>query len=110
MNVRLTTTGRRSGEPRRATLYGWPDGDGVVIVGSYGGAAHDPHWVTNLRAEPRAIMHANGTDTDVVAREVTDDAERERLWALVTHAFPRYTTYQRKTSRLIPLFVLSPRQ
>lgn len=110
MNVRLTTTGRRSGEPRRATLYGWPDGDGVVIVGSYGGAEHGPHWVANLRAEPRAIMHANGTDTDVVAREVTDDAERERLWALVTDKFPRYATYQRLTSRMIPLFVLNPRR
>lgn len=55
-------------------------------------------------------MHANGTDTDVVAREVIDDAERERLWALVTRAFPRYTMYQQRTSRLIPLFVLSPRR
>jgi F420H(2)-dependent quinone reductase len=34
--------------------------------------------------------------------------ERERLWQLVTEAFPLYGTYQRRTSRTLPLFVLEP--
>lgn len=108
MKIELTTIGRRTGRPRGVILYGWPDGNDVVIVGSRGGADTDPDWVGNLRAEPRAVLHADGADLPVMAREVTDSAERERLWALVTDAFPLYATYQRRTMRIIPLFVLEP--
>ena len=105
MNVKLITTGRRSGEPRQVTLYAFEDGDRMVVVGSVGGAATDPAWVGNLRAQPRATLR-NGRDVrDVRAVEV-DGHERERLWGLVTRAFPMYRTYQRKTDRVIPLFVL----
>jgi len=105
MNVKLITKGRRSGEPRRVTLYAFEDGPSMVVVGSVGGAATDPAWVGNLRAEPRATLR-NGLDVrEVRAREVAGP-DRDRLWALVTKAFPLYVTYQRKTERLIPLFVL----
>lgn len=104
-NVKLITKGRRTGEPRRVTLYAFEDGDRLVVVGSMGGAATDPHWVSNLRIEPRATVRSGPDVREVRAREV-DGPDRERLWALVTKAFPLYTTYQRKTQRLIPLFVL----
>lgn len=87
------------------TLYAWGDGDRLVIVGSWGGAATDPHWVRNLRAEPRATVK-QGRDVCEVRAEEVDGTERERLWKLVTEAFPLYATYQRKTNRVIPLFVL----
>lgn len=107
MRITLTTTGRRSGEPRSATLYAWPDGERLVVVGSRGGHADDPAWVGNLRATPRAtILRARRrTAEPMVAREV-DGAEHERLWELVCAAFPMYASYQRKTDRRIPLFVL----
>jgi deazaflavin-dependent oxidoreductase (nitroreductase family) len=105
MNIRLTTTGRRTGEPRDIPLYGWEDGDRVVVVGSWGGAARDPAWVGNLRAAPRATMTVGGEKRGVIAREVIGD-DRGRLWDLVCTAFPLYATYQRRTKRLIPLFVL----
>jgi deazaflavin-dependent oxidoreductase (nitroreductase family) len=105
MQVMLTTVGRRSGERRTVTLYGWPDDDDIVLVGSLGGAARDPAWVHNLRAEPRAVVRIGREERDVVAREV-DGEKRERLWAMVCEAFPLYATYQKRTSRLIPLFVL----
>lgn len=105
MNVKLITMGRRSGEPRRVTLYAFQDGDRLVVVGSQGGAATDPDWVGNLRAEPRAILRNNGETLEVRAHEVAGP-ERDRLWQLVAEAFPLYTTYQRKTERVIPLFVL----
>jgi len=41
-------------------------------------------------------------------REVTDDAERARLWALAVAAYPPYEDYQKKTTRRIPVFVASP--
>jgi deazaflavin-dependent oxidoreductase (nitroreductase family) len=104
MQITLTTTGRRSGQPRPVTLYAWPDGDGrLILVGSSAGDPVDPAWVGNLRAQPRATPLE-----DVEAREVEPGAERDRLWALVCDAFSYYASYQRKTERLIPLFVLTP--
>jgi deazaflavin-dependent oxidoreductase (nitroreductase family) len=107
LTVSLTTTGRKSGKPRTVTLYGFEDGDRVVIVGSLGGAARNPAWVHNLRAEPSARLTTAASTWPVRAREV-DGSERDRLWQLVTAAFPLYTTYQRRTKRTIPLFVLEP--
>jgi deazaflavin-dependent oxidoreductase (nitroreductase family) len=103
--VTLTSTGRRSGEPRPVTLYAFEDGARLVIVGSAGGQATDPSWVDNLRAEPIATVRRGRVDHHVRATEV-DGAERDRLWQLVVGAFPLYATYQRKTERAIPLFVL----
>jgi deazaflavin-dependent oxidoreductase (nitroreductase family) len=102
LTIHLTATGRRSGASRTVTLYAFTDGKGLVVVGSRGGAARHPAWVHNLRAEPHAIV-ARGR-----AREVTGAEERSRLWQLVTEAFPLYASYQRRTERTIPLFVLEP--
>lgn len=103
MQVRLTTSGRRTGQRREVTLYGWPDEDRVIVVGSWGGAARDPAWVGNLRADPRSRLNIGRDEWEATAREVSG-AERDRLWALVCGAFPLYATYQRRTNRLIPLF------
>jgi F420H(2)-dependent quinone reductase len=111
MQIRLSTVGRRSGEPRDVTLYAFPVADGddrLVIVGSSGGAAKDPAWVGNLRADASATRRIGRSERAVRAREVVDPDERERLWRLVCAAFPLYVTYQRRTARLIPLFVLEP--
>ena len=86
-------------------LYAWEDGDRLVVVGSRGGAASDPNWARNLRADPRATVKLGRKVREVSATEV-DGAERERLWKLVCEAFPLYASYQRKTKRVIPLFVL----
>ena len=104
-SVKLTTTGRRSGTARLVTLYAFADGDRLVIVGSQGGAAEDPAWVHNLRAAPRATVKLGREIRQVRAEEV-DGTERERLWELVSAGFPMYVSYQRKTKRQIPLFVL----
>jgi deazaflavin-dependent oxidoreductase (nitroreductase family) len=105
IKVTMITTGRRSGEPRPVTLYAFGDGDGLVIVGSAGGQATDPSWVGNLRAHPSATIRQGRRDRPVRAREV-DGPERDRLWHLVVGEFPLYATYQRRTPRAIPLFVL----
>lgn len=107
MNVTLTTTGRRTGKPRDVHLYAWEDGDRLVIVGSRGGSTRNPAWVHNLRAEPRATLRRGKQSDEMRAHEVQGD-ERDRLWQLVTSAFPLYKSYQRRTTRTIPLFVLEP--
>ena len=56
MQIKLTTTGRKSGLARSATLYGWEDGEDVLVVGSWAGRERDPDWAGNLRAEPKASV------------------------------------------------------
>jgi len=109
VTITLTTTGRKSGQPRPVTLYAFEDGEDLIIVGSLGGSPHDPAWVSNLRAKPRATVRVAKKDRPVRAREAqVPSPERDRLWKLVTEAFRYYVTYQRKTERVIPLFVLEP--
>ena len=110
MQIRLTTTGARTGARRAATLYAWEDGDALVIVGSRGGAARNPAWVHNLRAHPHATVEAGKRSWEVEAREVADGAERDRLWAMVVSRFRLYATYQQRTKRQIPLFSLVARE
>ena len=109
MNATLTTTGRRTGQRRSVPLYAWKDGANLVLVGSWAGRPIDPAWVGNLRAEPLATIRVGKADRPVRAREVdVPSDEHDRLWKLVTEAFRYYETYQRKTDRVIPLFVLEP--
>lgn len=106
MEITITTTGARSGAPRPTTLYAWEDDDRLVIVGSSGGSARHPAWVHNLRAHPRATVKRGRHTLEMTAREVTTLDERKRLWQLVVERFPLYASYQRRTTRQIPLFVL----
>ena len=105
--VRVTTTGRRSGDARAVTLYAFDDGERLVSVGSRGGASRDPAWAVNLRHDPHAMVKVGREERAVRANEV-DGPERDRLWALVCKEFPLYATYQRRTKRRIPLFALEP--
>ena len=107
VTIKLTTTGRRSGRPRQVTLYAFEDADRLVVVGSLGGAARDPDWAHNLRTTPQAVVSRGSEEHPVRAIEV-DGPERERLWELVADGFPLYRTYQRRTKRRIPLFLLEP--
>jgi deazaflavin-dependent oxidoreductase (nitroreductase family) len=103
----LTTTGAKSGQPRVSPLaYQRVDGR-MLIVGSYRGADVDPAWVHNLRANPRARIEV-GTDAyDVAARELPSD-ERASAWAQIIAVAPGFGEYQANTSRVIPLFEMTP--
>jgi len=107
MQISLTTTGRTTGKPHQVTIYAWPDGDRIVVVGSYAGSREDPDWAVNLRETPIATVRRRGEEIEHRVEEV-EGTERVRLWKLVTDAFPQYETYQGRTERVIPLFVLEP--
>lgn len=109
MQVRIITTGRRTGQPRTVTLYAFETRSrALVIVGSRGGKDQDPAWAQNLRANPEATVKVGRDERPVVAREIVG-TERAELWALVRREFPLYETFQRRTARIIPLFVLEER-
>jgi deazaflavin-dependent oxidoreductase (nitroreductase family) len=105
--ITLTTTGQKTGQPRTVPLFAFDDRDRLVIVGSRGGSAKDPAWAGNLRADPRATV-SRGAEAWAVRAYEADGEERDRLWLLVSAAFPVYEFYRRRTTRAIPLFVLQP--
>ena len=115
LDATLTTTGRRTGQPRSVRLYAFPDGQTgrSVLVGSgWAGGSSEPDWVLNLRAEPRCTLRL-GTGAGGMARpgratEIAPGVERDRLWRVATASFPYYGGYQAKTARLIPVFVFEP--
>lgn len=102
----LTTRGRRSGKARRTPLIYGRDGDDYLVVASAGGQPKHPSWYLNLRADPRVRLQVGAEKFDAVARTASPE-EKARLWPVMTGIWPAYDDYQRKTSREIPLVILS---
>ncbi len=106
--VKLTTTGRKSGEPRTVMLTApVRRGDEVVLVASYGGDVSHPAWYLNLVANPAVTLVVDGTEVQATARTVTDE-EKAELWPQITAAYKGYAGYQRRTDRDIPVVVCTP--
>jgi deazaflavin-dependent oxidoreductase (nitroreductase family) len=103
----LTTTGRRSLEPRTTPLTFFREGDDLVVIGSNGGADRAPDWLLNLRAHPDAVV-AIGSERFPVRATTAAAAERERLWPGITARYAGYADYQERTTRQIPVVLLSP--
>lgn len=109
--VLFTHTGRRTGALRKTPVLRVVIEDGTyVFVASRRGRPEHPQWYYNLR-ENGAITVRDGEHVfEASAREVTDPAERARLWALAVATFPGYAEYQQQTERVIPLFAVTPMQ
>lgn len=101
----LTTTGRRSGEPRTAPLIYGRSGADYLIVASKGGADEPPAWYVNLKAHPEVELQVLDETFKARARDATPE-ERPAVWAEMVSHWPDYDTYQAKTSREIPVVVL----
>jgi len=107
--VIVTNIGNKTGAIRKTPLMRVKVGDAYVAVGSQGGAPKHPVWVHNLRANPDVTVRDLDQVMEMRAREVTDPAERSKLWDAAAEAFPPYNDYQQKTDRTIPVFALEPR-
>ena len=106
--VVVTNRGNKTGAIRKTPLMRVADGKNYVLVGSKGGAPQNPEWVYNLRADPNVEVRDQAEVFKMRVREVTDEAERERLWAIAVQAYPPYADYQTKTQRTIPVFLAEP--
>jgi len=105
----LRTTGRKTGKERTAALVYLTDRHDLVVVASNGGSDRPPSWLLNLQHNPEVGVQIGRRRLRMRAR-VADAQERVRLWPLVNqNNSNRYDGYQAKTSRQIPLVVLSPR-
>jgi deazaflavin-dependent oxidoreductase (nitroreductase family) len=109
--LELTTTGRRSGQPRTTMLTSpVQEGDAIVIVASRGGDDHHPGWFFNLREHPEVTVAFAGKPKVPMRARVANPEERAALWPRVEAAYRGYAGYQKKTEREIPLVLLEPVQ
>ncbi|WP_127573455.1 nitroreductase family deazaflavin-dependent oxidoreductase [Georgenia faecalis] len=105
--VVLTTVGARTGKIRKTPLMRVEHGGEYAVVASLGGAPVHPVWYHNLVAHPKATLQDGARRVDVVARELSGE-EREVWWERAVAAYPPYADYALKTTRLIPVFLLTP--
>jgi deazaflavin-dependent oxidoreductase (nitroreductase family) len=106
--IMVTTTGRKSGEPRTMPLLGVPTGDDLAIIGSNFGQERTPGWVYNLEADPQAVVAFRNTTVEVTARRA-DEAETDATFERAGAIYPGYLHYrERAEHRSIRVFVLEP--
>ena len=102
----LTTTGRRSGEPRHVTVGHLRDGDDVVVAGTNGGLVPLPAWVLNLRADPRCKVQSGSEAYDATATFLEADEWKEH-WDSFVKAYESYDRAHRWAGRPVPLIRLT---
>lgn len=104
----LTSTGRRSGQPRTTPVLYLADGENMIVIGSNAGNKNAPAWSYNLKANPDAEIEFYGQSRSVRAR-VAEGEERAELWRKVNEQYAGFDDYDERTSRDIAVFVLEPR-
>lgn len=107
-NVQVTTSGRKTGLARTATVQCVPAGDGLIVVGSNWGLECHPSWSANLKATQRVTVRRRGQRFTATVRLLTGE-ERGKAWATVVAHWPNYQLAQdRAVGRQFRLFLLTP--
>ncbi|MDY6807842.1 MAG: nitroreductase family deazaflavin-dependent oxidoreductase [Actinomycetota bacterium] len=104
----LTTTGRKTGEPRTAPLIFLRRGDTFILVASQGGLPKNPAWYLNLVADPTVTIQL-GKETFALTARTASDAERAELWPELVDIYADFDTYAAWTERTIPVVICEPR-
>jgi deazaflavin-dependent oxidoreductase (nitroreductase family) len=102
----LTTTGARTGSARTTPMMFHPDGDRVLVMASNAGARKAPDWYANIKANPKVQVEI-GDESYPATASVLTGAERERLWAEITAAYPFFLDHEKKAEREIPVVALT---
>jgi deazaflavin-dependent oxidoreductase (nitroreductase family) len=102
----MTMTGAKSGRTLIRPVCYSRDGDTIVVIASYGGAAHNPPWYHNLVANPVITVEV-GHEKFKAKASITSGQERQRLFDQMAKQMPFFNDYQKKTARQIPVLVLN---
>lgn len=105
--ARLTTTGRRSGEPRSVMIGYFEDGPNVVTMAMNGWADPEPAWWLNLQAHAEATLDMPDGERSVRGRAAVGD-ERDRLWAQWSQIDKDLDEYAARRSRETAVVILEP--
>ncbi len=103
----LTTTGRKTGEPRVSPLLYLREEDRVVLVASKGGSDKHPLWYLNLKANPQVSVQIKDEVLRLRARDATE-AERGEYWPKLDAMYPSFDDYRSWTDRVIPVIICDP--
>ncbi|KRE54642.1 nitroreductase/quinone reductase family protein [Phycicoccus sp. Soil748] len=104
----LTVSGRKTGQPHTNPVGYFEHEGGYLVVGSAGGTPQDPQWFRNLRAASSAEVQVGRRAFPVSVRELTG-AERDTAWTdIVLVRCPPFGKYEQKTTRKMPLALLTP--
>jgi len=103
----LTTTGRKTGEPRVSPLVYLREGNRIVLVASKGGTASNPMWYLNLKANPKVSVQIKDEVLGLTARDANDE-ERELYWPRLVQMYTSFDDYQSWTDRVIPVVICDP--
>lgn len=103
----VTTRGRKSGRAFTTPLTYLEENGVYYLVASYGGSDVEPSWWSNMKVNPRVRVETRGRAFIAEARE-TDPDTKARMWKKFVLIYPSYDTYQRRTSRPIPIVALDP--
>src|SRR6266516_3538084 len=103
----LTTTGRKTGQPRTTPVAYLTEGDAMIIVGRAAGAAKHPAWWFNLESHPEAQVQVGRRRLRVSATRALLE-EQERLWARYPAQHALFESMQKRVSREIPIVILRP--
>lgn len=101
----LTTTGRKSGEPRTTPLIYGRENDSYAVVASKGGSDEPPAWYLNLSENSEVEVQIKADRFKARARTATAE-EKPALWRKMVAEWPSYDEYQQRTDREIPVIVL----
>jgi deazaflavin-dependent oxidoreductase (nitroreductase family) len=104
----VTNVGNKTGAIRKTPLMRAVDGPNYILVASQGGAPKHPVWYFNLKANPSVKIQDGPHIYNMQVREITNSAEKIRLWDIAVDAYPPYQEYQDKTARVIPVFLAEP--
>lgn len=102
----LTTTGAQSGLTRVNPLHYSTDGERLIVIASKGGSATHPDWYHNLVAHPVVTVEV-GTERYQAQASVAEGQDRERLYQQHATLMPHFAGFQKKTSRQIPVVILT---
>src|SRR5512139_1955990 len=102
----LHTIGAKSGQERINPVAYVKDGDRFVIIASKGGAPTNPDWYYNLVAHPDVTVEV-GTEQHQVHATVAAEPDRTRLYQQMVAMMPGFAEYEQKTTRKIPVIILT---
>lgn len=106
-SMMLTVLGRKSGIARSTPVLCVPYRGGHLVAGSNFGGRKPPVWVLNVRAADRVTVTVDGVTFDAEPHELGGD-ERATAWEHMLQTWPNYARYAERTSRVIPVFWLTP--
>lgn len=107
--VILTTKGAKSGKTRKVPVMRVSDGNRYAAVASLGGSPNHPVWYHNLVAHPDEVRLQDGTTARNYTARLAEGSERDEWWTRAVDAYHEYADYQAKTDRVIPVFILEPK-